>query len=132
MNKSTKQVEQEMEVWLRPTGWEAGLALAIALTWLPGIEARPAMDLRAGAAASNITPPLGTSINGQMHDRKATHIHDELFARCLVLDNGQTRIAFVVADSCMISRETVDRAKRIIEAETGLAAGHILMSAEAA
>src|SRR4051812_19540924 len=43
---------------------------------------------RAGAASSNITPRLGVSINGYFNDRKAVHIHDELHARCLALDNG--------------------------------------------
>ena len=46
---------------------------------------------RAGAATSNITPPLGASLNGGMSDRTATHIHDELHARCLVLDDGKTQ-----------------------------------------
>ncbi len=118
-----------MQHRLRWTGWAAGFLLAIVFAPAQGTGARPAMELRAGAATSNITPALGASINGQMYDRKATHIHDELFARSLVLDNGQTRVAFVVADSCMISREIFDSAKRIIEAETGLATDHILMSA---
>ena len=28
----------------------------------------------------------------------ATHVHDELHARCLVLDDGKTMLAFVVCD----------------------------------
>jgi neutral ceramidase len=84
--------------------------------------------LRAGAAASNITPPLGVSINGYFNDRTAAYIHDELHARCLVLDDGQTRLAIVVCDSCMIPRETLDAAKRRIQQKSGLAADHILIS----
>jgi hypothetical protein len=38
---------------------------------------------------------LGISLNGGMADRAADHIHDELHARCLVLDNGATRLAIV-------------------------------------
>ena len=88
-----------------------------------------APQLRAGAAASNISPWLGVSINGGFGDHKATNIHDELHARCLVLDNGETRIGIVVVDSCMVPREIFDDAKRIIEKETGLPADHLLMSA---
>src|SRR6476469_622184 len=77
-------------------------------------------QLRAGAAASNISPPLGFSINGNFTDHKATNIHDELHARCLVLDNAITRIGIVVVDSCMVPREIFDDAKRVIEKETGL------------
>ena len=99
----------------------------LALVLAPQIHA--ATYLRAGAAASNITPPLGVSINGNFGDHKATNIHDELHARCLVLDNGETRLGIVVVDSCMVYRETFDKAKRLIEAETGLPADHLLMSA---
>ncbi len=41
---------------------------------------------RAGAATSNVTPWLGVSMPGGFTDRRATKIHDELHARCLVLD----------------------------------------------
>ena len=85
--------------------------------------------LRAGAAASNITPPLGVSLNGGMTDRKATHIHDELHARCLVLDDGRTRLAFVVCDSCMIDRELMDAAKAQLAQQGVIDADRILISA---
>lgn len=85
--------------------------------------------LRAGAAASNITPPLGVSLNGGMNDRKATHIHDDLHARCLVLDDGSTRLAIVVCDSCMLDRELMDAAKAQIAQQGVVDAERILISA---
>lgn len=91
--------------------------------------ASQARQFHAGAAAGNITPRLGTSINGYFNDRRAAHIHDELHARCLVLDDGQTRLAIVVCDSCMIPREVMDAAKRQIGEKHGLAPDHILISA---
>ena len=45
---------------------------------------------RAGAAMSNITPPLGELIVGGFEPYPARHVHDELHARCLVLDDGRT------------------------------------------
>jgi hypothetical protein len=84
---------------------------------------------RAGAATSNITPPLGCSINGGFQDIRATHIHDELHARCLVLDDGATRLAFVIVDNCVIQREVFDDAKRQVHETTGLSPDHLLMSA---
>jgi hypothetical protein len=86
-------------------------------------------QIRAGAATSNITPWLGLSINGGMQNRLATHIHDELNARCLALDDGKTQIAIVVVDSCMVPREVFDAAKRAVHEQTGLPADHMLMSA---
>ena len=83
----------------------------------------------AGAATSNITPPLGASLNGGMTDRKATHVHDELHARCLVLDDGTTKLAIAVCDSCMIPRELMDAAKQLIQRRADIPADHVLISA---
>jgi len=92
-------------------------------------EDRDSRLFRAGAATSNITPPLGLSLAGSMRDHTGTHIHDELHARCLVLDDGSTRLAIVLVDNCLIPREVFDRAKRLVEAESGLPASHLLMAA---
>ncbi len=88
-----------------------------------------ANKLRAGAATSNITPRLGVSLNGGMSDRTAEHIHDELHARCLVLDDGDTRLALVVCDSCMIPTEITDAAKHLAHEQTGIPTDRILISA---
>jgi len=72
------------------------------------IQAEPAKVFRAGAATVDISPWMGLSIEGNMHDHKATNIHDPLHARAIVLDDGQTRLAIVVADSCMIPRPVFD------------------------
>ena len=85
--------------------------------------------LRAGAATSNITPWLGVSMTGAMQDRRAEHVHDELYARCLVLDDGKTRLALVVCDICMIPRTVYDEAKRMVHEATGLPTAHMMMSA---
>src|SRR5436190_6583173 len=62
-------------------------------------------SFRAGAAASNITPQIGSSLMGLFNERHSATIHDELHARCLVLDNGEARLAIVVCDNCMIPRD---------------------------
>ena len=85
---------------------------------------------RTGAATSNITPALGVILNGTiMQIGPAKHVHDELHARCLVLDDGTTRVAFVICDTTMISRELVDRARQLISQTTGIPPAHILISA---
>ena len=104
------------------------LSLAGVLT-AAGAGAQESRAFRAGAATSNITPKLGTSINGNMRDARAEHVHDELHSRCLVLDDGKTRLAFAVTDSCMLPREVTDEARRYVQAETGIPADHILLSA---
>ncbi len=85
--------------------------------------------LRAGAAAVNITPPLGEPIVGGFHPYPATHVHDELHARCLVLDDGSTKLALVVCDLLGIHRSVSDEARRLIMAETGIPVENVLISA---
>ena len=84
---------------------------------------------KAGAATSNITPPLGMEIVGNFAPRPiAAHVHDELHARCLVLDDGKTRLAFVVADTISLARDVWDEAKQKIEAATGIPAANMMFS----
>lgn len=82
----------------------------------------------AGAATSNVTPFLGAGIVGNWGVPPATHVHDELHARCLVLDDGETRLAFAIVDNVGIVREVFDEAKKLIHDETGIPEGHMLMS----
>ena len=93
------------------------------------ISANAAPQLRAGAAASNISPWMGIAINGNMHNHFGTNLHDQLHARAIAIDDGTNRIAIVVADSCLIYREIFDAAKKIVHEKTGLSPQHILMSA---
>ena len=84
---------------------------------------------QAGAATADITPPLGELVVGGFIPFPATAIHDQLQSRCLVLDNGQTQIAFVICDNLGISREVYDRARLIIAQETEFPVENILMAA---
>jgi hypothetical protein len=56
-------------------------------------------------------------------------VHDELWAKCLVLDDGRTRVAFVVCDNLGIAREVADAAKEIIHEKTGLVPQNIMIAA---
>ena len=91
--------------------------------------AEPSAQLRAGAATSNITPALGGGIVGGFHPFPSTHVHDDLHARCLVLDNGRTRLAIVVCDLLGAHRSVFDEARRLVHEETYLPPANILMSA---
>ena len=84
---------------------------------------------RAGAATANVTPFLGEPIVGNFETPPATHVHDELHARCLVLDDGSTRLAIVLCDSVGVSREVFDAAKKRAAEKTGIPAHNILAAA---
>ena len=90
---------------------------------------KPSGVFSAGAAVSNITPKIGVSMNGGFQDQLATHIHDDLHARCIVLDDGKTRLAIVVTDLCMVTREIVDEAKRRASAITNIPMENMMVSA---
>lgn len=101
-----------------------------ALLVLASGTAFAAEPLRAGAFAMNVTPEhFPISVNGGMADRLATKANDPLHARCLVLDDGKTKLAFVVVDSCMIPREILDEAKKRASAKTGIPTANMLISA---
>ncbi len=85
-------------------------------------------QFRAGAARSNITPPLGELIVGGFKPFPATNVHDELHARALVLDDGSTKIAIVICDNIGIVRDVIDEARKLITTETKLSASHILLA----
>ncbi len=90
---------------------------------------QPAKVFRAGAATSNITPKIGTSINGNLKDVTIKQIHDETHARSIVLDDGQTRLAFVTVDLCLIYKEELDAAKQRAHEITGIPVENMMMSA---
>jgi neutral ceramidase len=80
----------------------------------------PTKLLRAGAAKSNLTPPLGSAIIGGFAPYPAKHVHDELHARCLVLDDGQTKLALVICDLLGLHRLVSEEARKLIEQSTGI------------
>jgi neutral ceramidase len=107
------------------------MAVLVLLAYALDLSAQqPVKRFRAGAYAQDITPAkFPISVNGGMADRQATAAHDRLHARCLVLDDGTTTIAFAVCDSCMIPREVTDVAKRLAQKATGIPPERILISA---
>jgi hypothetical protein len=87
-------------------------------------------EFRAGAAAVDITPtnlPIRTA--GNLTLTVVKKVHDPLHSRALVLDDGSTRLAIAVVDSCMIAREELDEAKAAASRATGIPIENMLISA---
>jgi len=93
------------------------------------VNGQPSKQFKAGAAKSNITPSIGTSINGSFNSNSVKDVHDETYARCIVLDDGDKRLAFVVADLCVIGENEVDIAKLKANKFTDIPVENILVSA---
>jgi hypothetical protein len=113
--------------------WCLCVAVTLSLQWFVHTPAAPAQAkkmFRAGAHAQNINPQkYPISVNGGMTDRQAKGAHDPMHARCLVLDDGTNKLAFVVVDACMVPRDITDAAKALAQKSTGIPPERILISA---
>ena len=84
---------------------------------------------RAGAATSNMARRSAARIVGGFVPFPATHVHDELHARCLVLDDGKTKLVFVVCDLLGIDRLVSDEARALIQQDLNIPKDNVLISA---
>lgn len=86
--------------------------------------------LRIGASAIDITPPVGTALDGYGGRVDVSlGIHDPLFARCLFLDDGSTQLALVVCDLIGIGSFLAERARELIAERPGIPAQNVLVAA---
>jgi neutral ceramidase len=92
------------------------------------ISAR-ADELKIGAAAVKITPPLGVPLAGQYFDRGATAVHDDLYARAMVIEKGGVKVAIVSCDLVDIGTTLVPEVRRLAFSATGIPEDHIMVSA---
>ena len=61
--------------------------------------------------------------------RGSDGVHDDLFAKSLVLDDGEKRVAIVSLDLISTSRPLVEESRAAIEKKTGIPASHVLICA---
>ena len=87
-----------------------------------------ASDFSVGTAAVNISPPNGTPLAGYYHERGSQGVADDLFAKAVLLDDGHTRVAFVVCDLISLPRYLVLDARKLIETQTGIPGGNVMLS----
>jgi len=83
----------------------------------------------AGAAQVDITPPLGTIINGEFVAFYAHTIHDPLFSKALVLQNEGVQLAVVMVDICAMDKEFITEVKKDINVLTGIPGDNVLIAA---
>jgi 6-phosphogluconolactonase (cycloisomerase 2 family) len=80
--------------------------------------------LRAGAVRVDITPPDLTALNPMGGSFKA--VHDPIYLRALVLDDGRRRVALVSLD--LIEVGDTEAVRQRIARELGIASDHVLIS----
>jgi hypothetical protein len=84
----------------------------------------------AGAAQVDITPrELPVIVSGSFLERQSDTVRDRLYCRCIVLDDGDCRIAICVVDTLFMPSDLLDRAKALVAQQTGIRAENMLVSA---
>ncbi|MCP4642554.1 MAG: hypothetical protein GY851_19070 [bacterium] len=103
------------------------IILAVCVLWVIGPAAaadQAAGSLRAGVAKSDITT-----------DAEGVRVNDPLYAKALVMDDGDTRLAIVAMDAVAIggigdiSDEFLPELRARIEKELGIPGAHVLVNA---
>ena len=111
-------------------GAPAGEAAAVGEPAGPVDPPREPGVFRAGAASVDIAPPkFPVRVNGMFTERSADRVVDPLRAKALVLDDGVSRLALCVVDTCMMDRALIDAAKEEASRRTGLPTDRMLVSA---
>jgi hypothetical protein len=85
--------------------------------------------LKVGFARANITPPPGCNVPGGHFPRAGTHVHDDLYATAMVVDNGDERVALVGLDSLSVRHSTVQTGRRLAHKLCGLKPENIMVGA---
>ena len=86
--------------------------------------------LKAGFGKKSISPPIGAPLAGfAARQGVCEGIHDELFSRALVLENGGSSAAIVSLDVLAVSAEFVEQVRGSIERKTGIKKDAIMIAA---
>jgi neutral ceramidase len=86
--------------------------------------------LKAGCAKVNITPPVGVWLSGYgSRNKPSDSIVDELYAKALVLNDGNNVIAIVSADLLWVTLEITNEIRRTVKQKTGIPESNVLICA---
>jgi hypothetical protein len=100
--------------------------LACLMLLVPQVRGAETHNLKVGVAKVDITPKDLTGLIG-ISPRPYSGVHDQLYARALVLDNGATTAAIVALDLVEMGDTTALRQR--IESEIGIPSKHIIINA---
>ncbi len=79
-----------------------------------------AQTFRAAVAKTDITPDNSQQLLGYQA-RKSTGIHDRIYHRVVVMDDGKTRFVLVSSDICVIAPSEYDKVAARLQKELGIA-----------
>jgi len=85
--------------------------------------------MKAGFSSVRITPALGKDIPGLFERRFAHGVHDDLFARAVVVDDGEQVVALVQTDTIALSEDVVAEARARARRLCGIAGRNCFIAA---
>jgi neutral ceramidase len=85
--------------------------------------------LRGNMAEVNITPPVGARLAGHFYEAFSTGIHDSLWAKAIVLEQGKQKFAFIFCDLIGITPDITTPARKLASAATGIPYQNIVIAA---
>src|SRR5210317_1438459 len=86
-------------------------------------------QVQVGVGKTDITPALGTPMDGYYIERLASNVHDELFVRAMVLEDGSNTLVLVVADVIDVAPYGFTAARERIHKELNIPLSNIIISA---
>lgn len=86
-------------------------------------------DLTIGSASVKISPPIGASMAGYFYERGVDGIHDDIYAKALVIESTGSKIVIVSCDLIGVSEELVADTRKLIEKTLGINASHVMIGA---
>ncbi|HXH99909.1 MAG TPA: neutral/alkaline non-lysosomal ceramidase N-terminal domain-containing protein [Sphingobacteriaceae bacterium] len=99
-------------------------------TFLESSNTKPAKKvIRAGVSQMDITPPVGTPLAGYAEERVSTAIHDTLWSKAIVLEQGKEKFAFIFCDLIEVSWNISKAAREQISHHINIPVKNIIVAA---
>ncbi len=85
--------------------------------------------LMAGCSKVKMTPPLGTPLGGNVRDKGSQGVHDDIYAKTLVLSDGEKEIAFVSCALIGVTKAMAQNIRQIAEKRCAIPKENIMTCA---
>ncbi len=116
---------------MSPMRWIVGLVLLCGVAQMAGAtpEDKEQENIRVGYGEVDITPPLGITMPGYFHERKADGVLDPLLGKALVLTQGDAILALVALDLIGIRAPLAGKIRRAVQEASGIPTDRVFLHA---
>lgn len=106
------------------------LTVALLIVMLTGCATREAPKIKVGVAEKVITPPIGTPMAGYARKGVSTGVHDDLYARALVIEDseGETVALVTLGIINLYGTDRMNAIRQGVSQQTGIPEHNIVVS----